>query len=320
MKAGQLTAPRRLDVVDVPIPELEPGKVLVRLQTVSICGSDLEPFSRPFPRERYPFKVGMPGHECAGVVEESRCAEVKPGQRVIVLPSQRNGLQEYLVEPPARIVQLPADGDLATLLMCQPWGTVLYSCMHLGNVVGKSVAVLGQGAIGLGFVHFLSNMGAREVIAIDLLEYRLALSRRLGATMTVNAQQEDTDEAIRELTNAQGVDVTVEAATGKVHTINQAIHITQRQGLVVQFGVPSEERIGVDVQALFDKELTWKATASSRSGNEPWAVRQAVNLLSQGRLDPSPLVTHRMRLEDVQAAHLLYEERREGVIKVVMEV
>ena len=319
MRAGQLTGPRRLELIEAELPSLEEGQVLVRLQKVSVCGSDMRYFARVLPEEQYPLEVGRPAHECAGVVEDSRSDEVSPGQRVIVLPTRMNGLSEYLTEKPDRIIALPPEGDLAVLLMCQHSGTVLYACNRIGSVVGKRVVILGQGGIGLNFTTFLSRAGAREIIVTDLLDYRLEASRKVGATCTINAGRESSVKAVEEMTHGEMADLVVEAA-GTPETVNQALHLVKKQGTVVPFGFPHEEVFPIRFEAIFNKEITLMATASGRSPNPAWAIKQAVNLVEQRRLDLSWLVTHRLPLEEMQRVYTMYEEKRDEVLKVVMDV
>ena len=171
MRAARLSSPKQFELLDVDVPILEDGQVLIRLQRLSICGSDLRIYDRLLPEEEYPLGPGRPGHECAGVVEDSRSDEYRAGQRVIVLPSTSAGLVEYVAEAPGRIIPLPDEGDLTALLMCQPMGTVMYCCKRIGNVLSKRVVVLGQGAIGLNFTDMMVRQGASQVIAVDLLDY-----------------------------------------------------------------------------------------------------------------------------------------------------
>ena len=319
MKAKQLVGYRQLQDVEIEAPVPQDGQALIRLQKVSICGSDLRFFSGSLPEEAYPLEPGRPGHECAGIVEESRCAEVTPGQRVIVHPREGFGLREYLVERPERIIPLPEEGDLGVLVMGQPMGTVLYSCSRMPNMVGKRVVVLGQGPIGLCFTQFLLKMGVRALIVSDLEEYRLEVARSFGPVATINASREDTVQAVHELTHGEGADVVVEAA-GEEETVNQAFHVARFQGTVVFFGLTHQRTFPVDFLDFWDKQLTCLATSASRSGNIKWAVEKSIELFQHGRLDLAQLVTHRMPFEAAQEAFTLYDERRDGVVKVVMEL
>ena len=319
MKAGQLTGPRRMELVDVPDPTLEDGQALVRLEKVSICGSDIRPFAAVLDEEKYPLRPGRPTHECAGVVVESRCEEFNPGQRVIAFPYAQGGFREYLAVPPSGLVALPDDGSLDTWIMCQPMGTVLYSVSRIGNVIDKNVVVLGQGAIGLSFTTFLSGMSCRSLIAVDLEEYRLDIARRLGATHTINASKEDTLAAVRDLTGGEGPEVVVEAA-GEHETVRQSVTMAGKYGTVIWFGMTHNEFFAIDFQQVRDKDLTMIGTSSARSGTMPRYVTQTVRMVAEGRLDPSGLVTHRMKAGELQRAFTMYEERSDRVVKVVMDL
>ncbi|MCH7593237.1 MAG: zinc-binding dehydrogenase, partial [Chloroflexi bacterium] len=211
MKAIQLTGPRKLEFVEAPDPTPAEGQVLLKIESASICGSDTHLAYEPvLPEERYPSVPGAPCHEIAGTIIESRNPDFQVGQRAIVLPDYNpetgpsgGGLAEYIVS--SRIILLPDHGGLDEWVMCQPSGTVLYSARQWGNASDKRIAILGQGAIGLSFTMIAAAQGARQVIAIDLEDYRLDKARELGATDTINADKENVAEAIQELTGGEGV-------------------------------------------------------------------------------------------------------------------
>jgi threonine dehydrogenase-like Zn-dependent dehydrogenase len=301
-------------------PNPEEGQVLVRIECLSICGSDLRIYDRVYQEEEYPLTTGRPAHECAGIVEESRSDDYTPGQRVIVLPSTSAGLVEYLVESPNRIIPLPEQGDLSTLLMCQPVGTVMYACQRMGSVLGKKVAILGQGPIGLSFTEMMARGGANQVIAIDLLDYRLDISKRVGGTHALNPIRDDIPNAIADITHGEMVDVVIEAA-GRPTTSNLIWDIIRNQGLAILFGLPHDQvSFPFNYERMMYKLPTIIATIGARSGNPSKHIKECVNLVSQGRLDLSYLVTHRMRFDEVQQAYDIYSGKLDNVIKVVMEI
>ena len=319
MKAGQLTGPRRMELVEVEEPSPKEGEALVRLEKISICGSDIRPFAAVMDEARYPLHPGRPVHECAGMVEESYCDEFNVGQRVIVFPFAEGGFREYLTVPPQNMVALPSEGSMDTWIMCQPMGTVLYSVSRIGDVIDKNVVVLGQGAIGLSFTTFLSGMHCRELIAVDLEDYRLDVAKSLGATRTINPRYENVMDAIQDLTGGVGADVVVEAA-GEHETVRQSVVMAKKFGTVIWFGMTHNEYFAIDFQQIRNKDLTMIGTSSARAGTMPQYVRQVVHMVDQGRLDPSILVTHQMKAEEVQEAFVMYEERADGVIKVVLDM
>ena len=319
MKAVRLTSPRRFEFVEVESPKPAEGEVLIRMERLSICGSDLRHYDKVLPEEEYPLELGRPCHECIGVIEESRTRELQVGQRVIVLPTTRGGLMEYLVEKPSRIIPVPEGGDPSVWLMCQPMGTVLHACQSTGSVLGKRVAVLGQGAIGLNFTALMAMQGASQIIVTDMLDYRLELAKKLGATHTINARREDVPKAVAEITGGAMADIVVEAA-GEEATLNQSFYVVRRYGHVTLFGIQWEDKLTLDWAKMFDQQITVLNVSSSRSNDPTGAIKQCVELVAQGRMDLSHLITHRMAFDDVQKAYDTYSRKLDNSVKVVITV
>ena len=323
MKAAQLVGPKLFEFIDVERPTITDGECLIKLERVSICGSDIRHGYGPlYPQEHYPLAVGRPCHECAGVVVESRTDAFHEGQRVIVLPGAgMGGLTEYLTSTPGRMIALPDHGDLTEWIMCQPSGTVLYSCQRMGSVLGKSVLIMGQGAIGLSFTMLTAMQGARQVIAVDLLDYRLQWSKEFGATHTINPGKDNLAEAVLEITSGVRPDVTVEAA-GYPETLDTVFRLVRQFGTVVVFGVQGGDIVPVDTRTWMDNQPTIIPTTGARSGDPTTHIKNMVALKERGQVDPGRMVTHRLGfdVEDVNKAYQMYEQRLENVVKVVMSV
>lgn len=323
MKAAQLVGPKLFEFLDVERPTIKDGECLVKLERVSICGSDIRHGYGPlYSQEHYPLTIGRPCHECAGVVVDSRTAAFHEGQRVIVLPGAgMGGLTEYLASNPGRMIALPDHGDLTEWIMCQPSGTVLYSCQRMGSVLGKSVLIMGQGAIGLSFTMLTAMQGARQVIAVDLLDYRLQWSKEFGATNTINPGKEKLAEAVREITGGVGPDVTVEAA-GYPETLDAVFRLVRQFGTVVIFGIQGGDIVPVDTRTWMDQQPTIIPTTGARSGDPTTHIKNMVALKERGLVDPGRMVTHHLNfdVEDVNKAYQMYEQQLENVVKVVMRV
>ena len=321
MKAAQLVGPKRFELMDVETPTPRDGECLIKMERMSICGSDIRHGYGPiYPEEEYPLAVGRPCHECAGVVVESRTDAFREGQRVIVLPTNdMGGLVEYITSNPGRMIALPDHGDLTEWIMCQPSGTVLYSCQRMGSVLGKSVLVMGQGAIGLSFTMLTSLQGARQVIGVDMLDYRLEYARQFGATHTINPGQQDLREAVREITHGESPDITVEAA-GYPDTLDMAFRLVKPDGTVVVFGMQGDDIIPVDTSIWANQTMI--RTTGGRSSDPITHIKEIVALRDRGWIDPSLMVTHRLgfNAEDVNKAYEMYEQRQDNIIKVVMSV
>ena len=323
MKAAQLVGPKLFEFIDIDMPTIKDGECLVKLERVSICGSDIRHGYGPkYSQDHYPLTVGRPCHECAGTVVQSRTDAFHEGQRVIVLPGAgMGGLAEYLASNPGRMIALPDHGDLTEWIMCQPSGTVLYSCQRMGSVLGKSVLIMGQGAIGQSFTMLTAMQGARQVIAVDLLDYRLQWSKDFGATHTINPSKENLADAVREITGGVGPDVTVEAA-GYPETLDTVFRLVRQFGTVVIFGVQGGDIVPVDTRTWMDNQPTIIPTTGARSGDPITHIKNMVALKERGLVDPGRMVTHRLNfdVEDVNKAYQMYEQRLDNVLKVVMSV
>jgi threonine dehydrogenase-like Zn-dependent dehydrogenase len=316
MKAARLVGPRRFEFEDAPVPSLNPGEVLVRMEYFSVCGSDLRMYDRVFPEEEYPLRLGAPCHECVGIVEQSRADGLNPGQRVIAL--QAGGLLEYAAVPARNAVPVPDVGDPALWVLCQPVGTVLYSVQQIGTILGKRVVILGQGPIGLSFTDFIARGGARQVIVADPHDYRLEMAKKLGATHTLNPTRDNVIEAIREITGGQMADVAVEAA-GRPETAHEVFDALRLHGTAIIFGIAHDEDVfPFDWNAMTGKLPRMIVTNSARSGDMPDTVAATVDLVQQGRLSLQHLMTHRMGWQDVGKAYEIYSGKLDNSLKVVM--
>lgn len=323
MKAARLVAPRQFEIVEAEVPAPAAGECLIRLEKISVCGSDIRhEFSHIFPEEHYPGRLGVPGHECAGVVVESQCQEFHEGQRVIIYPGRgvrSGGLVEYIAATPNWMCALPDTGDLAEWVLCQPSGTALYSVQQMGSLLGKDVVVVGQGVIGLSFTMLTAKLGAQRVIGIDPLDYRLEWSRKMGATHTINPDQEDPAAAVNELTGGRGGDVVVEAA-GYPDSFNTALRLVKQFGQVMVFGIQADAFIPVEHNLLMERQPILIPTTGGRLRDPMAPIKTMVDLKERGWCDPGQMLTHRLPFAEVQRAFELYESQQDGIIKAVMTI
>jgi alcohol dehydrogenase len=163
--------------------------------------------------------------------------------------------------------------------------------------------------------------GARQVIGVDLLDYRLQWAKDLGATHTVNPGTENLADAVAEITGGLGPDVTVEAA-GYPETLDAAFRLVRQFGTVVVFGIQGDDIVPVDTRHWMNKQATIIPTTGARSGDPTTHIKQMVALKERGQVDPGRMVTHRLgfNVNDVNKAYQMYEQHLENVIKVVMDV
>lgn len=313
MRAIQVVAPRRIELVDVPKPEMAPGKVLTRTALVSICGSDWPIAMSTRPEAEYPMEPGRPGHEIVSTVEESDVPELRPGDRVLDI-AYDGAFREFQMRDAAQLIPLPKDRPFDELLMSQPLGVVLHACHKWPSVLGWSVAVIGQGTIGLFFTMQLQMQGAGPIITLDLEDGRLALGKRLGATHTVNTTRADPIAAVMDLTGGQGADMVVEAV-GQELTYNLCAPLVRKGGYITLYGLAKKNPMLFDFLALTRKEPT---IITSIQGDKEKDFTLARDLIVSRRVDVRPLITHHLAIEQVQHAFELAESRQDGAVKIVL--
>lgn len=318
MRVGQIVGPRRIELVELPVPEPAEGQIVVRMEAGAICGSDLPFFlvDRDDPvigDVELPLAPFLSLHEIVGRVARSRCERFREGDRVLALPYAHLGLAEYFLSEPAYAVPIPA-GPAERLVLAQPLGTVIHACLKLPNLLGQTAVVVGQGPIGQLFTALLRRMGVLRLIAVDLLPERLEVSRRMGATHVVCGSDAEVAEAVREITGAEGADLAVEAV-GYPATLPLACRLVRRGGTVLGFGVPHSGACAVPVRDFFFRE---GRLINSVGPDVQREFPIAVELVASGAIDVGPLVTHRFPLSRVEEAFSLFADRADGAIKVVL--
>ncbi len=320
MKAARLAAPQKIEFVTAEKPKAKDGECLIKIEQVSICGSDIYlEYRKDLPEEEYPFIPGRPCHECAGVVVESHSPDVKEGQRVIVIPRLGAGMAEYVVQTPDRIIALPSWGGLDEWVMCQHSGTVLYSAKQWGNPMGKRIGVLGQGGIGLSFTMIAEKQGALQVIGLDLHDYRLKKSLELGATETINPSKEDPVAAVKKLTGGKGLDVVVDA-TGAPEGLETALKLVNKEGLVIGFSLVPSKAVSFTQFEWMVKNVTMRGTTVAATDQPVKEIREIVALRDRGWIDPGKLKTHNWTWDRMSDAFEMYADQKDGVIKVALAV
>ncbi len=193
MKALQLVQPRSFKMVDIPIPVLNQDtsdRILVQTRWASLCGSDISFFNGNKRYLTFPLAPGVPNHENVGQVVESQSKEFKPGDLVLAVPDYDQGLAEYYIAQSGNAIHLPVElAGCDESCLIQPLSTVLNAVDQLGEIHGKSIAVIGLGSIGLFFCWLLKKRGAGHILGIDPNPYRCQIAEKLGASKSViNAQ------------------------------------------------------------------------------------------------------------------------------------
>jgi len=321
--AGYFPARHRIELVDASEPVLEraspepgqPGEIIFQPEIACLCGSDLPYFNAEHPEFTHRV-VGHSLHEMTGTVVATNGKRFRPGDKVLAVPIDQRGFFERYIVSEARAI--PVDSRLARnrAFLAQPLGTVIYAIRKLPQVLDKDVVVIGQGPIGQMFNACLRNLGARNIIAVEKLPARLALSSKMGANATINPTETDVAAEVAKITGGAMADIVVEAVGHADQVINLALSLVKPFGRLMYFGVPPETIDGLRWRDSFMRNITIHTSVGPDFEIDfPLAMRW----LAEGRLDLGPLVTHTYPLRDVQTAFETFRDRKDGAQKVVLE-
>lgn len=319
MKAGQIVAPRQIEIVDIEQPDLADypdGTVMIKTAHSAICGTDMPLFVLEHPVESYPLQPGLSIHEAIGVVTDSKSDRFEAGDAVLALPRYIGGLSEYFLSDERVTMPLTDFPRKDCILMSQPLGTVIWACRKLPNLLNLDVVVVGQGPMGLLFTHMMSNLGARTVITTDLVDFRLTVAKKMRATHTINADKEDPVAAVEEITEGRMADLVVEVVGHQTETINHCLHLLKREGTLLAFGVPDDQTYDFHFADFFRKNINFIGSVGPDAPND---FPLAMDMIVQGRLDVAPIITHHLPFTEAQLGFEMALNRKDEAIKIVFD-
>ncbi len=318
MRAAILRGLRDIVCDEVPAPEPDGEKALVRMHMASICGTDLHYVYHGWPRNQYPMEPGEPGHEGVGTIVDPGETGLREGALVLTVPNiwEARNFAEYQAVSPHFIIELPEGRPLAELMMAQQLGTVVFAARKLPEMTGKTAVVIGQGSAGLFHDFYLRRLGASRIITIEPNDDRRAAGVALGADDALDVTGDAAVDAVLQLTDGEGAEVVVDAVGGH-ETLDQAVRMARAEGHVHVFGLPTGfDPVPFDLGTYFLKRLDVRTIFGAQ--DEPGLVsfRHALQLISEGEIDMSPYVTHTLPLERVGDAFELAHEPSGGALKV----
>ena len=170
--------------------------------------------------------------------------------------------------------------------------------------------------MGLLFTHMLSNLGAKTVITTDLVDFRLTVSKKMHATHTINAAKEDPVAAVEEITEGRMADLVVEVVGHQTETINQCLQLLKREGTLLAFGVPDDHIYDFHFADFFRKNLKFIGSVGPDAQND---FPLAMDMIAQGRLDVSPIITHHLPFTEAQLGFEMALNKKDEAIKIVFD-
>jgi threonine dehydrogenase-like Zn-dependent dehydrogenase len=299
------------ELVEVPLPEPGEGEVRLRLEGSGVCGSDL-PVWAGRPWFEYPQPPGAPGHEGWGVVDAVGPGVDGLGEGDRVAGLVYRAYADFDVARAADLVPLP---EGAGPFPGEALGCAVNVVRRSGIREGDTVAVVGAGFLGCVIVQLAAAAGAR-VLAVSRRRSALETAAAMGAAETI-ALEEPVSERVEELTGGALCDVVVEAA-GVQPTLDVAGPLTRTRGRLVIAGFHQDGARQVDMQLWNWRGLDVVNAHERDPAVYVEGIREAARAVAEGRLDPSPLYTHRFGLDQVDAALDTAAERPAGFIKALV--
>ncbi|AIE86689.1 Threonine dehydrogenase-related Zn-dependent dehydrogenase [Fimbriimonas ginsengisoli Gsoil 348] len=315
MRAATVTQPGKIEIRHVPIPQPGPGEVRIRLEGCGVCASNIPPWEG---REwfTYPMDPGGLGHEGWGTVDAlgEDVRELKVGDRVAFLAT--HSYAEYDVADRDSVVRIPASLNQVPF-PGEPLGCAINIFRRSHVKAGDIVAIVGIGFLGALLTSLCSQAGAR-VIAIARKDEALETAREVGAAETVRMDDHwKVIDQVRQLTGGKMCDVVIEAV-GKQWPLDLAAELTKEMGRLVVAGYHQDGLRQVNMQLW-----NWRGLeVTNAHEREPSVYRrgmeEAIHAVESGRLNPSPLYSHRFALDELDVALNLTRDRPAGFKKALI--
>jgi L-iditol 2-dehydrogenase len=343
MKSMMLTGIRKMEMSEVPTPELKNDTdVLIKLKVVAVCGSDVHYYvSGKIGSQvvQYPFPVG---HECAGVVEKvgNAVTRVKEGDRIAVepaiscgecdqcqagrphtcrkltflgCPGQADGcLSDFIVMPEHSCFPIPDSMSFDEAAISEPLAIGVYAVNRSIPMQSANIGILGFGPIGMSVQLPAIAKGAGKVYVTDKIDGRLQIARESGAKYAGNVDKTDVVNEILEL-EPKGLDVIFECC-GQHEAIDQAFDLLKPGGVLMLIGIPEFDRWSFPVDKGRHKEVT---IINVRRQNG--TVEETLEMLENRSADVSKMPTHRFSFADSKKAFDLVASYADGVMKAMID-
>lgn len=341
MKAAVWLGDNKVEVREVPIPEIGEEEALLKVRCAGVCATDYHIISGLLKIGKAP---NIQGHEICGEVVKINTGrtDIKIGQRCVVATSIGCGHcsyckegREYICSESSEIGYYPHNGGYAEFVkvpvsaivpisdkVSDKAGAILESTvcpteslMRLGVPFAGSVLVAGTGPAGLAFIMVAKLMGAGKIVALVRDEKSTVRAYKYGATHVVNIKTSADPEAeVREITDGLGADVVIEA-TGAVPMIESMPSYVKKGGKIILYGIPGDnDEIRFPVKKMIVEEISVHGAVGNTKAWEP-----LVKMIESGSLDLDSLVTHEFSLDEINSAFDLYRNHDKMLIKAVIK-
>ncbi len=343
MKTAVMTDILQVEIQQRPIPRPADNEVLVKVENVGICGSDLHYYESGRIGNfivKPPFVLG---HEAGGTVVEAgkNVKNIKVGDKVAMEPGKTCGecefckagkynlcpdviffatppvdgvFQEYVAHEASLCFKLPENMSTVEGALIEPLAVGMHAAMQGDAKIGQTAVVTGAGCIGLVTVLALKAMGVSKVYVIDVVEKRLQKALEIGADGIINGKEVDAVKRIMELTSGKGCDLGIETAGTQI-TTTQLIHMAKKGSTIVLVGYSASGEVTLPIGMALDKELTFKTVFRYRN-----IYPMAIEAVSSGKIDIKKIVTNTYKLDDIKNAMDSCLKNKADIVKGVIEM
>jgi len=343
MKVAVMNGVGKMGFVEREIPQPADNEVLVKLEYVGICGSDMHYYETGRIGDYVVEPPFVLGHEPGGVVVEvgKNVTHLKVGDRVALEPGKTCGhceycregkynlcpdvvffatppvdgvFQEYVAHEAALCFKLPENVDTQEGALIEPLAVGFHAANQGGAHAGQTAVVFGAGCIGLVSMMALKAEGVSRVYVVDIMQKRLDKAMELGATGVINSMNTDVQEEIGRLTEGKGVDLVIETAGMEV-TTRQAIHVTKKGATIVLVGYSKTGEMTLPLSLALDKELTFKTVFRYRH-----IYPMAIEAVASGKVNLKGIVSNIFNFDDIQAAMDKSVSDKANIVKSVVKI
>ena len=343
MKTAVMLGIGKMGFEERKIPVPKDHEVLVKLEYVGICGSDLHYYETGAIGDYVVKPPFVLGHEPGGTVVEvgKDVKHLNVGDRVALEPGKTCGhcefcktgnynlcpdvvffatppvdgvFQEYVAHEAALCFKLPDNVSTMEGALIEPLAVGFHAAIQGGAKAGQTAVVMGAGCIGLVTMMALKAMGVSRGFVVDIMEKRLQKALELGADGVINASQTDAVEEVKKLTDGRGCDLAVETAGTQITAV-QTIHMTKKGAAIVLVGYSKSGEMTLPMSLALDKELTFKTVFRYRH-----IYPMAIDAVAAGKVNLKGIVTDVFDLDDVQNAMDHSVNNKADIVKAVIRI
>lgn len=343
MKVAVMNGIGKMGFEEREIPKVNADEVLVKLEYVGICGSDLHYYETGAIGDYIVEPPFVLGHEPGGIVMEvgENVQHLKVGDKVALEPGKTCGhcefckqgkynlcsdvvffatppidgvFQEYVAHKADLCFKLPENVSTLEGALIEPLAVGFHAAIQGDAHLGQKAVVMGAGCIGLVSMMALKARGVSEVYVVDIMEKRLEKALELGADGVINGAKEDVLGRVRELTDGRGMDLVIETAGTEI-TTRQAIHMAKKGSGIVLVGYSKSGEMNLPMSLVLDKELTFKTVFRYRH-----IYPMAIDAVASGKVNLKGIVTDIFTLDEAQKAMDYSVNNKADIVKAVIKI